>query len=290
MRPAAEDFEDARRRNVNADELGMLPVPYDPAKLGPRIGVELKIDGIGILDVNSHLQSLEGASFDCALHLARELGALRAAFGTPMVLHGEFFERGGFNATLGAFRSGKSKGGVIILWDALTLKAWHGHEQSPPLWQRRAQLEAAFATVRPGMIGLSKLVEAVPADAPMIELALQTAIDGGHEGLVVKDLDSPYRRGRSSWWMKVKPVETIDVPIQAVRADEDGRVKSVVVTVAGKPAVIGSGFSETLRCCPEEFEAGRMVEIKCVGRTEAGQLRDASFVRFRDDKMKGGRA
>jgi ATP-dependent DNA ligase len=279
---SASDMEDARRRNVMATELAMKPAAFDADRMPSRAGFELKIDGIGFLDVNSHLQSLEGAPFEAALHLAHELERLREAFGTEMVLHGEFVERDGFNATLSAFRSGASKSGAVILWDAVTLKAWHGFEQSWPLHERRALLQAAFDVAMPRMVKLNPLIPC-PSDAAFLEGALDEALDGGHEGLVIKDLDSPYIRARSPWWMKLKPHETIDVPIQAVRVD-DGRVRSLIVTFEGRPVVVGSGLSEEMRSTPAEFAAGRMVEIKHVGRTPGGQLRGASFVRFRDDK------
>lgn len=282
----ADEMNEARRRNVNATELAMKPAAYDPARLPQRMGFELKVDGIGFLDVNGTLQSLEGVDFHAALHLANELAAIRQAFGTEMVLHGEFIEAGGFNATLRAFRTGRSEGGGVVLWDAVTLKAWHGFEQSLPLYERREMLQAAFAAARPTMIALNPLMQC-PSDPEIVEGALNKALQSGQEGIVVKDMDSPYQRGRNAYWMKVKDSVTVDVPLQAVRMDGE-RVKSIIVTLDGKPVVVGSGLSETLRLQLDEFWAGRMVEIRHVGRTDSGALRGASFVRFRDDKSKGG--
>jgi DNA ligase-1 len=45
---------------------------------------------------------------------------------------------------------------------------------------------------------------------------LESAIQAGHEGLMVKDLDSSYSPGRrGKKWLKVKPVETLDVVVIA---------------------------------------------------------------------------
>lgn len=287
-RASAEDMDEARRRNVNANELAMLPAAYDAARLPTRVGIELKVDGIGLLDVNGRLLSLEGSPFLAAEHLAHELAAIREAFGREMVLHGEFFEPEGFEAALSSFRRGESFAGAAVLFDAVTLKAWHGHEQSPALWMRRELLKTAFDAVRPRMVTLSPITEWSAPTAVLVDLALDEAIAGGHEGLVVKDLDSPYSRGRSAYWMKVKPVETVDVPIQAVR-QENGRVRSIVVTFEGRPIVVGAAIPDQLRVQPHEFETGRIVEIRHVGKTPGGLLRGTSFVRFRDDK-KGARA
>ena len=59
-----------------------------------------------------------------------------------------------------------------------------------------------------------RLVTADPAAAA--EFAAQ-ALAGGHEGVVVKDLDSPYAAGRRGGaWVKVKPVHTLDLVVLAV--------------------------------------------------------------------------
>lgn len=286
----AEQMEIARKGNVSSRYLAAKPTAYDPELLPERGVLELKADGIGLLDINGALQTLEGVPFAAAAHLAHELGAIRAAFGEPMMLHGEFHDpKGGFNAALSAFRSGRSDSAIVALWDAVTLKAWHGYEQSQPLTTRRALLQAAVDAVRPKMVSLLSWTP-IP-DMPLaerqdfVEVALDHALAGGFEGLVVKDVDSPYQRGPSSYWMKVKADVTIDVPVQCVR-EENGRVQSVVVTVDGKPCVVGSGIAEALRAQPLEFWGGRMVEIRYVGKTQSGALRGTSFVRFRDDKEK----
>lgn len=287
MHAFAEQMEEARRRNINANELAMKAIAFDADKLADRIGLEIKADGIGLLDVNGIVQTLEGVDFAAARHLEGELSALRAAFGCPMVLHGEYIEHGGFEATLSAFRSGQGAGGAV-LWDAVPLKVWHGLEHSLPLHERRELLEAAFDTVRPRMVRLNPMLNSVQTDkwtVTLLDAALHEALDDGHEGLVVKDLDSPYVRAKSPYWMKLKTSETVDVPVQATRVGADGRLQSIVVTVDGKPAVVGAGFSEMLRLAPDEFAAGRLVEIRHIGRTANGALKGAAFVRFRDDKM-----
>jgi ATP-dependent DNA ligase len=291
---SALDMEEARRRNVNATDLAMKPIAFDPDKLPQRAGFELKVDGIGLLDVNGHLQSLEGVPFDAAMHLAHELERIREAFGTDIVLHGEFFEPDGFNATLSAFRSGKSKAGAAVIWDAVTLKAWHGFEQTPHLHERHAMLQAAFSVAMPRMVRQSRLISLHTTAIDYLEGVLDEALVSAQsyavalDGIVIKDMDAPYVRGPSPYWLKMKPNESIDVVLQSVRMDGE-RVKSLVVTFEGKPLVVGSGLSEELRASPDEFWSGRIVEIKHVGRDERGQLRGCSFVRFRDDK-EGARA
>src|SRR3989442_13754571 len=49
-----------------------------------------------------------------------------------------------------------------------------------------------------------------------IESFLKEALDAGHEGLMAKQLDSPYTVGkRGKRWFKIKPADTLDVAILA---------------------------------------------------------------------------
>jgi DNA ligase 1 len=46
---------------------------------------------------------------------------------------------------------------------------------------------------------------------------LRTALDRGHEGVLVKSLSAPYEAGRrGAGWLKVKPVHTLDLVVLAV--------------------------------------------------------------------------
>ncbi len=59
--------------------------------------------------------------------------------------------------------------------------------------------------------------QTITADPAQAEAAFAHAIAHGFEGVVIKDLDAPYaagRRGRA--WVKVKPVQTLDLVVLAV--------------------------------------------------------------------------
>ncbi|MFC9430447.1 ATP-dependent DNA ligase [Streptomyces sp. NPDC056987] len=56
-----------------------------------------------------------------------------------------------------------------------------------------------------------------PLDAGAGEEFLRETLDRGHEGVVVKALDTPYSAGRrGAGWLKVKPVHTLDLVVLAV--------------------------------------------------------------------------
>jgi DNA ligase-1 len=78
-----------------------------------------------------------------------------------------------------------------------------------PLAVRKEVLE----TVVPERFRLPSIVTADPLEA---ERFLGGAIDAGHEGVMIKALESPYDAGRRGGaWRKVKPVHTLDLVVLA---------------------------------------------------------------------------
>ncbi len=66
-----------------------------------------------------------------------------------------------------------------------------------------------LAAVAPAELVIPRLVT---ADVAAAEEFFTAAVDGGHEGVVVKSLDAPYGVGRrGSEWIKVKPRHTLDL-------------------------------------------------------------------------------
>jgi len=63
----------------------------------------------------------------------------------------------------------------------------------------------------------NRVASVVTHDPEMAQRFFEDQIAAGHEGVVIKDLASPYaagRRGRS--WVKVKPRHTLDLVVLAV--------------------------------------------------------------------------
>jgi len=78
-----------------------------------------------------------------------------------------------------------------------------------PASERHRQL----SRIAPATLLIPRIVTADPAAAGAF---LDDAIARGHEGVVLKSLDSPYRAGRrGSEWIKVKPRHTLDLVILA---------------------------------------------------------------------------
>ena len=78
-----------------------------------------------------------------------------------------------------------------------------------PASERFSQL----AAIAPAAVVIPRIVTAEPAEA---EAFFRAAIDGGHEGVVIKSLAASYGAGRrGSDWIKVKPRHTLDLVVLA---------------------------------------------------------------------------
>ncbi|MGQ0840845.1 ATP-dependent DNA ligase [Actinokineospora sp.] len=157
------------------------------------------------------------------------------------------------------------------------------------------------------------VVEPTPEAAEALAVA---ALAAGHEGVLVKDLDSPYQAGRrGKAWQKVKPVHTLDLVVLAAEWGH-GRRTGLLSNLhlgardpdGGPPVMVGKTFKgltdELLRWQTEEFpkhESHRddwtvhmrpelVVEIALDGAQVSTRypggvaLRFARVVRYRPDK------
>lgn len=120
----------------------------------------------------------------------------------------------------------------------------------------------------------------------------------GFEGIMIKDMEAPYECKRNTFWMKWKPVITVDLPVIGLE-EGTGRNKNRLGALVcsgndhGKDITVnvGSGFSDTERDLFWNQKAdvvGRTAEILCdvITQNQDGtySLRFPRFVRWRDDK------
>lgn len=160
---------------------------------------------------------------------------------------------------------------------------------------------------------VSNLISALPNVAllPHINVDLNTAegkdqfdryckdkVAEGYEGVMIKDLDAPYQCKRTTFWLKYKPVITVDLEVVDVEEGTGrnlGRLGALVCSGSdhGKQIAVnvGSGFTDSDRdnfWADRGLVVGRTVEILCdvITQNQDGtySLRFPRFVRFRDDK------
>ena len=124
----------------------------------------------------------------------------------------------------------------------------------------------------------------------------KTAVDGGYEGVMIKDIDAPYECKRTHAWLKAKPF--IEITLKVVDVEEgtgrnEGRLGAIIVEGEDDGynyhLNCGSGFTDDQR---SSFWAdrtniiGSLVEIRADARTksqdsETYSLRFPRFKTFR---------
>ena len=183
-----------------------------------RASVEWKLDGARI---QAHRSDGEVRLFTRNLNdvTGRLEGVVRTVLDLPggdLVLDGEVLglDADGaprrFQDTMGDFGaddSGRGRGLRAFFFDVLHAG---GSLVDEPLSTRREILVATVPET-------SRLPSIVTADSVEAASFLDSALDAGHEGVMVKDLESTYDAGRRGGaWRKVKPVYTLDLVVLAV--------------------------------------------------------------------------
>ncbi|MFF2274619.1 ATP-dependent DNA ligase [Agromyces sp. NPDC058126] len=113
-----------------------------------------------------------------------------------------------FQETMSRFGAESARETVLHPWFFDVLHVDGRDLLNEPLATRLAELER----IAPGQ----RIPGEVTADAEVAERVSREALAAGHEGVVVKAIDSPYAAGRrGSSWVKVKPVHTYDLVVLA---------------------------------------------------------------------------
>ncbi len=116
-----------------------------------------------------------------------------------------------FQVTMGRFGSATTSGGIELspfLFDVLHLNGADVLDESTS-----ARLELLDRVV-PSQYRIPRIIT---ADVAAATAFFEDTIAAGHEGVMVKALDTPYQAGRRGpGWLKVKPVHTLDLVVLAI--------------------------------------------------------------------------
>ena len=188
----------------------------------PRAGVEHKIDGARVQvhrrgdDVRVYTRSLKEvtASVPELVELARGLQSTEAIFDGECYAHRDgvalpfqiTMRRFGRRLDVAALRGALPL--HVRFFDCMLLD---GRELvDAPLRERWQVLDRLFDPIH-------VVPRSVPADIADAETFLREALEAGHEGLMLKDLDSTYEAGsRGFSWLKVKAAHTLDLVVLGV--------------------------------------------------------------------------
>ena len=191
--------------------------PADALAVTGLASVEWKLDGIRI---QVHRSGDEVRAFtrnlnDVTDRMPEVVSIVRSMPADPIVLDGEAIvldadERPhAFQDTMSRVgrRSGEPEFALVPWFFDVVLV---GDEQllDAPLSERHERLER--------LVGEWRVPSIVTEDAEEAQRFLDSAMEAGHEGVMVKSLDSVYQAGRrGKSWIKVKPVRTLDLVVLA---------------------------------------------------------------------------
>lgn len=190
------------------------------AAVGPApASVEVKLDGARI-QVHRHggpgsrVEVFSRTLADITARVPELVEVVSGFPGGSLILDGETLtldEAGAprpFQETMSRFGSTGARAELLRPWFFDILHADGVDLLDDPLSSRRERLRA--------VVGEHGIRAIETADPIVAEAFSQEALAAGHEGVLIKALDSPYaagRRGRQ--WLKVKPVHTYDLVVLA---------------------------------------------------------------------------
>ena len=282
------------------------PLAHDSAnhekKMIGKKQVEVKLDGVRVLTIirgnKVEMFSRNGKPFHNFGHIISEIEQVIAQKPAPydLVLDGEVMSANFQDLMKQVHRKdGKqSEDAVLHLFDMCPLS-----EFRKGIWDKpqsfRSQAVKAWVNENKDVLAHVETLdwEDVDLDSQQgqerfVELN-KAAVDGGYEGVMIKDPDAPYECKRTHSWLKAKPF--IEVTLNVVAVEEgtgrnEGRLGAVIVEGEDDGYTYhlncGSGFADSQR---DQFWAerdnliGSLIEIRADARTKS-QDSDTYSLRF----------
>lgn len=303
----SNEFELARVANEKSDHISTKPMTWDEKLVDTSnvIICETKHDGITANWIGETLDSgrivtNEGVEMRCCDHIVKYFVDKQRELNKVMYMVGEYMVDGDdWNKTVSAFTAGRQEG-FIFIYDMVPIDVYYGRLASVPLIQRKKEIEMHFGELAGDIPARNFLRACVHVHIDprktnasrqdiieLIEDWFGVAVQEGQEGVVIKNGNSPFVRGKTNHWLKIKRNITADIEIQSVNI-ENGRVKSIHgIDPDNNIASVGA-FREEFRYQMADWYQegtliGRIVEIKSQGITNGRHI-NPSFVRMRADK------
>lgn len=263
-------------------------------KMKGKKQIEIKLDGVRVLVVihDTHGKKIEmysrnGRQFHNFDHIIEEIRAVVQEYPVPypLVLDGEVMSAN-FQDLMKQVRrkeNVESTDAVLHLFDTVPLgcflngkwdKPQHFRSEITKHWveQHQAVLKHVQA-----LDWETVDLDTQEGEARFVELNKQ-AVDGGYEGVMIKDVDAPYECKRTHAWLKAKPF--IEVTLEVIDVEEGtgrntGRLGALVCRGEDDGRMVevncGSGFSDADR---DDFWSsrntlvGQLVEVRADAVTQ----------------------
>lgn len=115
--------------------------------------------------------------------------------------------------------------------------------------------------------------------------------DGGKDGAILRNPNAPWEPGRSKGdIIKLKPLQDYDVEVVGFEKDVGAKTGRATVALIfrwknGTTHKVATGLNHEQQAAPEQF-VGKIIRVKGMGLTSAGNMREPRFDGVRDDKLK----
>lgn len=140
----------------------------------------------------------------------------------------------------------------FVIFDILTLDEWKAGKSDRPYNVRKQQdKDYAIATCESDLYAY-----------------YQEALKNGYEGVMIKNLESPYISGRSNYWLKLKPTDTADLYIMGFeegKGKHKGKLGALLCEYGKVKAKVGTGFTDAQRermWADKDKLWGKMIEVE----------------------------
>jgi len=278
-------------------------------KLAGRKLIEVKLDGVRVITVvypdGRVLQfSRNGKELVNFEHIKEQFSALAklGVFSDPVVFDGEVMSSSFQDLMKQVHRKDNVAAGdaILHLFDMLTLEEFEAGQGNVSQLHRSEQLKNwyeynAVQCKNITIVGQALVDLDTPEGQKQFREINQGAIDGGYEGIMIKDLDAAYECKRTASWLKLKPFIEVSLNVQTLEEGTGrnvGRLGALVCSGSddGKNITVnvGSGFSDADR---DQFWRDRdsvinqIVEVRADAITQnqdgTYSLRFPRFLRFR---------
>ena len=271
--------------------------------------VEVKLDGVRVITVvypNGHVEqySRNGKELVNFEHIKKQISKHAIFFAETIVLDGEIMSASFQDLMKQVHRKSdvEANDAVLNLFDILTLKEFNRGLGDHKQIDRSYSLAAWYGQFRDHMPNVTVVgQEQVDLDSDVGQARFkqinQDAIDGGYEGIMIKDPLAVYECKRSTAWLKLKPYIEVSLTVIAVEEGTGRNVGKLGALICegvddGKTIKVnvGSGFSDSDRdsyWISRQQVVGQVVEVRADAATksqdseEVWSLRFPRFLRFR---------
>ena len=263
-------------KTVNKVVPGCIPVftcalAHDSAKhekkMTSKKQIEIKLDGVRVITIiqgnKVEMFSRNGKQFHNFGHIIQEIEAVVKEYPVPypLVLDGEVMSANFQDLMKQVHRKDtvQNSDAVLHLFDTIPLGCFKNG-----VWDKPQSFRSLITNhwVRDHQDALPHVkaldwedvdLDTLEGETRFVELNKQ-AVEGGYEGVMIKDVDAPYECKRTHAWLKAKPF--IEVTLEVKEIEEgtgrnEGRLGAFVCSGAddGKDirVNVGSGFSDANR-------------------------------------------